>query len=1806
MSNTTGELSLKITADVGQVNSALNKLEKDSASAGNAASANLGKIEKLLESINSAAQSAAGSLGKPFTQAAPEIEKYRSSIQRLERQVSSLQSQLDKLSRVPPPKMPEGPDVNAIKAKWDPLFAISQKYKENLAEIAAAEKAGALTSAQAANARLSAADAANVQNLALQKTQAVLGGLNSTTELTSNQLLNLSRQFGDVATMAAMGASPMQIFASQAAQIVDALQSGPGGLSGSLAAIRDGFVSVVSAIGPARIALGAAAAGAAAFWYMSGGDKADEAKKKVQDFSKSVEALKRVYEQAGVSAETFYKKASADSAVVSQANLQSTLLQSKAALQANISSLREIEGFNLEGGTLGSIGAVFGQIAETDFSRSLASMRELYGQLVRGDLTAQQFRDKVATIRVDPKTPEDAKKIADRLLEASRPAQDLQSQIKGIEQGLASAAEKAGRLAKVLSRRDEYNLSSRFGVEEPVADGVNGIAEALNRQKEELTKITPEQRKYNEEQERAKRELESYNDAIKNRIRGIQDTATNLRMEVELFGQSEGAVAAAVFQYQALEAAKRAAADANRAVSDEEISVINQASQEVEAYTNKLRAMNEERRQAERLASFEEDLNFKTQIRGLSQQDQQIAERLRSVGVDYLSVQGQQYAAQMKYNDALKQTNEGIIDFQDLGESAFDVLNDSLREGTGLLGGLMNMFAKLANQLASQAFGKLFGGLFNPGQQTGVGSGGGAAQNIVSAASATVGGVRSATAPIVNTLKQNIVPAFKNASTSMTAAAKAIRTIESGSAAGNYSAIGPATRTGDRALGAYQMMGANLPQWSREAIGREIGKVEFLRSIELQDKIFEHRFGSYMKKYGPEGASRAWFAGEGGMKNWNAKDVVGTSVNGYGSRFGKLYNQYSNDNYRTTSSIDESRSIKAGVSEGVIDAQRKISTGQAGPSLQPSTVTSWSSGGDLRTVGSRVNTSNPAQQQSSGLFSQSGLNVLGAGIGSFASGYSSGSPFSGGLTGGFSGYGAGESIGSLLGVSTGVGSVLGAVGGAALGILGGILGARKQRKEAHKQAAAKWEEMRPQYEAFDRSLSGEKQGDLRKYVTDGWSQLSSFMQVGGAAWKMGTGNSTAQFNSTGKKLFEGFLKMLNEFQEGFDDMVDDLASGQGLEGSFAKGRNAAKALSDQVKKTQDDIDIAFGNVASIDFLNTAVAQEQAAATEKARAEALERFNKAAGEYALSLLYTSRTVSEVEKTVDGLRGTAAGLQGVLKDLGWSADDAAKAIGERLAQALANIRSEFEKGVVDRINDLNGKGYFAEVREMIKEFRQLQSDAAILGADQSNFAELFRLQSQSIVDGSELTGDAFAELIRAFPELEGVVKEFSSAALKASAEEIKSAIDSYEERIFAAKNAGDELAMFDRKAAQERIEAAKYGINALSRLEQALSVERANIALSVARENLERSYQNETSNINKLLTQRQKEASELETSISSLESYTKSLESFRKSMLTDENISTLSPYERFIEAQKQFRDTAAKAAAGDEDAQAELANSSQKYLEEARSYYASSEEYYRSFEEVRKLIGEQEAKAGKQLTEQQRQLKALESQIEQGQKELEALEKQYETLLGINEGIKDLATAMREFAAAAAAAAAAKQAATVAPVGGSGGGANYNAPRVPGINVSTESAKYLANNADVAAAIAAGQTFGLPAGMAPEVYASAHFGLHGQTEGRKWATGGMVTGPGTGTSDSISARLSNGEFVTRAASVNTQTRGMLEYINRNGIVPNANDNSRMEGVERRLDRLTQTVAAGFQMNNETGMEGNKIASQQVANSKLAGSR
>ena len=113
----------------------------------------------------------------------------------------------------------------------------------------------------------------------------------------------------------------------------------------------------------------------------------------------------------------------------------------------------------------------------------------------------------------------------------------------------------------------------------------------------------------------------------------------------------------------------------------------------------------------------------------------------------------------------------------------------------------------------------------------------------------------------------------------------AIKTIESG---GNYQAIGRVMANGDRAYGAYQVMGANVGPWTEKHFGRRMTPQEFLANPDAQDTVFDAEFGSYVSKHGnAQDAASMWFSGRPLAKAGNASDGM-TTVPEYVKRFNDL------------------------------------------------------------------------------------------------------------------------------------------------------------------------------------------------------------------------------------------------------------------------------------------------------------------------------------------------------------------------------------------------------------------------------------------------------------------------------------------------------------------------------------------------------------------------------------------------------------------------------------------------------------------------------------------------------------------------------------------------------------------------------------------------------------------------------------------------------------------------------------------------------------------------------------------------------
>jgi len=108
---------------------------------------------------------------------------------------------------------------------------------------------------------------------------------------------------------------------------------------------------------------------------------------------------------------------------------------------------------------------------------------------------------------------------------------------------------------------------------------------------------------------------------------------------------------------------------------------------------------------------------------------------------------------------------------------------------------------------------------------------------------------------------------------------------ESGMRKDAYTLVGERSRRGDYPYGKYQVMGENIPNWTQAYLGKKMTPDEFLANPDAQDQVARARGGEYLTKYGPDGAARAWFAGEKGMNDPNRKDTLGTHVAEYSRRF---------------------------------------------------------------------------------------------------------------------------------------------------------------------------------------------------------------------------------------------------------------------------------------------------------------------------------------------------------------------------------------------------------------------------------------------------------------------------------------------------------------------------------------------------------------------------------------------------------------------------------------------------------------------------------------------------------------------------------------------------------------------------------------------------------------------------------------------------------------------------------------------------------------------------------------------------------
>ncbi|MBP2495379.1 Ca2+-binding EF-hand superfamily protein [Methylobacterium sp. PvP062] len=424
-------------------------------------------------------------------------------------------------------------------------------------------------------------------------------------------------------------------------------------------------------------------------------------------------------------------------------------------------------------------------------------------------------------------------------------------------------------------------------------------------------------------------------------------------------------------------------------------------------------------------------------------------------------------------------------------------------------------------------------------------------------------------------------------------------------------------------------------------------------------------------------------------------------------------------------------------------------------------------------------------------------------------GYSSQSPLVGAAGGALAGYMVGGPIGALVG------------GGA--GLLGGLFGESQAKKQAKKQLQQELQarrealdQARPQIEQLALTFEGGSIGNIGKQISDALTQAKQAIKTA----------SDGGDQALADRLMKGYqtyvARVTAVFSEGFNGVAAEMQAGFGTGGPFSQAIASVQQLGETIK----------GFVADAGRLSpAAVAAAQAAAVTGA----------------LAALQPPPNLSATQTELARINGTATGLNQVLKDLGLSAEEAADAIRNGTNKALDQLRTKFTDDLGRKINDALNKGYLNDAADLVKEVASLQEDASAIGGDLGQVDTYFTAAAQKIVDGSQLAGGAFDELIAKFPQLAGRVREYSETASMSAdqaakaAQEALSAIQDrmrgYEDRYVAAtfetESLPGKLLAFDRAAEWERWQEGAKGNQAINELEQAQGAERLKIITDFAK-------------------------------------------------------------------------------------------------------------------------------------------------------------------------------------------------------------------------------------------------------------------------------------------------------------------------------------------------------------------------------------
>ena len=1714
-----------------------------------------------------------------------------------------------------------GAELDRLRGKFNPLFATIQQYKAAQAEIRDAHSVGAISASEmtAAIRRERQATLASIASLKGRATslRQVAAAERSVAGARGFETVNIAAQFHDIGVTAAMGMNPLQIALQQGTQLASVLNSMDRPLTGLLG----GFGSLLSITSLLTIAL--VAAGAAALqWLFSAKDDADKLDDALENHTKTVGHLTKLYGEAAAAAENL---ASAGGEAFSFASIRNDAetLRNVLKMQQQVMA-QSLSGDGWLTNMLGGAGASLDMLRNLtgDQIRFKGAVDSLLESVRRGDGDMDGFRQNVETIFStllnSSENPTELRATADAVLAIGESATTVSgkfapfsdainklmlefsegkngvvefnrevSRIGAQDPSLQKIADEAIVLGQNINKVTEALKEmerARFRATEQVRDRLaserndtgqsyyqererqweleNRILDAQTKQVQALTDqeriaaagavararnpVEGEERRREiavaERQERERLDQQARESAI-DRAREREEAIRGAQEEMDLIGKTVGEVARLQYEYREMARLREEAGRTGRAIDEAEIASIRMKSEEMGRYaeeTAAARAMN--------------DIAFEREQLGRSREEQEVYAEIRRLGLDINSARGKQTAEEIRITQEMREQRT-LAD--DLARTFSDLFSGPIKDADEFFSKLTSGFARIAQANIDKFFENMFSGGAAPafgGAKDSTAKSGfldqigdwldgiftnrkvvGAQNKAIATASSQI-----PTKPLVSALSSvggSISKVTASIGVSVEELMAGIKHVES---RGRYNALGPVTSSGDRAYGAYQVMGNNIPSWTKELTGTSSSIKEFLRDTSLQDRVAFQQLSKSLDKFGNwQDAASVWFSGQPLAKARTRSDGYNTTQQ-YVGKVGDALG--SPDTIQSAVKVG----AKTGVETGITSvANNNVAAGAQNPGAQGGVGGMSGMGGALNSL-----------------------------LGGFGLGFQSENAAMGGIGGAISGFQAFGLPGAIL--------------GGIAGIFGGLFGRSRRKRQERDQAKA---ELESQMGAI-RSLIDTAMGTPSGEYEGAWRQMSDeIAKARKLASKAGNSALVKELDAASETFFD-FL--VEDWRRGLDGVMEAMESGHGLDGAFVRaqkgivelqdtlvgfvkdakffaetGGDYSKAkltktdgvglttqggfaemfrdrnrydpvpsdyraavdryseelkklgieafkkigpLSDQqevpaftsidaLMKRMRDLGVVFDDLGNI---LTADQVKERLEREKELQRAIQSAQEAAQQMALRQLTGAEEFTAIETEIQRLQGTAAGLQTTLEKLGMTAEEAADAIEKGLSEALEKLKTEYVKDLTRSLNELSGAGYINDVTDAMKLYEERLKDSKALGLDTSMaFAEL-TLSLREISREAGLSGDDLKYLAKLFPDLAKILKGISPTGGMAEAQ---------------------------------------------------AEVDRAKADLRAAYD---------------------EEARAIETTISRLKTFIGSIEKFKASLRLDDQLSPLSPFDKLIEAQKRFEDVSAKALAGDETAMNDLEDVSRQYLEEARAYYASSEQYFAIFEQVEAILDQALASAKGQLSSSEQQLVTLKDQVSK--------------LIDIDNSVMTVAAAIAALHASID---------KLEDLGGKDEAfdpSKHWSKSLKGFYEQLQAYKTATKTDVVPDQIAGVWSAFASAGSGAEydllakAYAKMLRDLMPKSAMRfggvvgAYADGGIV-GNGIYDRDSVIARyagggniaLAGGEFVTRATSVNARTASTLDYINRTGAAP-GNDNSAVVAELRALRAEVAALKAG----------------------------